>query len=160
MTTPSLVLLGVVVGVLSAMLGIGGGIVLVPALVILFGLSQTEAQGTSLATIPFGAVIAAMLYNQTTPLRANVIVAVAAGFVAGAFLGAKLVPHTPEAALRTAFGGLMLYLGMLFVFDLRPSHPVGLVLAPVTVVVGWVAHRLRRRPVPPAPPEDGHEYYI
>jgi uncharacterized membrane protein YfcA len=155
-----LVLLGAVVGVLSSMLGIGGGVVLVPALVILFGLSQTEAQGTSLATIPFGAIIAAMLYNQSTPLRANVIVAVAAGFVAGAFFGAKLVPHAPEAALRTAFGGLMLYLGILFVFDLRPSDPVGLVLAPITAVVGWVAHRLRRRPAPPAPPADEHEYYI
>jgi len=160
MTTAGLLLLGAAVGVLSAMLGIGGGVVLVPALVILFGLSQAEAQGTSLATIPFGAVIAAMIYHQSAPLRVPVVVAVAAGFVAGALLGARLVPHVSEAALRLAFGGLLLYLGLLFVFDLRPSHPAGLVLAPLTTVVGRVTHLLRRRRVPPTPPAEGHEYYI
>src|SRR3954452_3645806 len=103
MTTLGLLLLGVAVGVLGGMLGIGGGIVLVPALIFLFGLSQTEAQGTSLATIPFGAIIAAMVYNQSAPLRVNVVVAIAMGFVVGAYLGAKLVPHVPEAALRLGF---------------------------------------------------------
>src|SRR5262245_1213601 len=160
MPSLSLLLVGAAFVVLSGLLGIGGGIVLVPALVLLFGLSQAEAQGTSLATIPFGAIIAAMLYNQNAPLRAPVIVAVAAGFVAGAYLGARLVPFAPEAELRTAFGGLMLYLGFLFVFDLRPSDPVGLVLAPVAGVIGWVAHRFRRGSVPPAPPDGGQEYYI
>ena len=160
MVTAGLLLLGAAVGVLSALLGIGGGIVLVPALVLLFGLSQAEAQGTSLAIIPFGAIIAAVIYHQSAPLRVPIVVAVAAGFVAGAFLGARLVPHVPEAALRPAFGGLLLYLGLLFVFDLRPSHPVGLVLAPVTLVVGLVRHRLWRRPDPPTPPEDAQEYYI
>lgn len=160
MTTPGLVVLGLAVGVLSALLGIGGGIVLVPALVILFGLTQAEAQGTSLATIPFGAVVAALIYHQSAPLRGPVVVAVAAGFVAGAYLGAKLVPHVPEAGLRSAFGGLLLYLGLLFVFDLRPSNPAGLVLAPALVVVGWVTRRVRRKPAAPAAPAAEHEYYI
>lgn len=160
MTTSGLVLLGVTVGVLSGLLGIGGGIVLVPALVLLFGLSQAEAQGTSLATIPFGALIAAAMYHQAAPLRGPVVVAVAAGFVAGGFLGARLVPHVPVAGLRVAFGGLLLYLGLLFVFDFRPSHPAGLTLAPLAVAVGRVTRRLRRKAPPPAPPADGHEYYI
>jgi uncharacterized membrane protein YfcA len=158
MTTPGLLLLGAAVGLLSAMLGIGGGIVLVPALMLLFGLSQAEAQGTSLATIPFGAVVAAMVYNQTAPLRVNVVVAIAAGFVVGAYVGAKAAPQLPEAALRLAFGGLLLYLGLLFVFDLKPSNPAGLVLAPLAVLVGWL--RRRRRPTPPEPPTDRSEYYI
>lgn len=160
MTTVGLLLLGAAVGILSALMGIGGGVVLVPALVILFGLSQTEAQGTSLATIPLGAIVAAMIYNQSVALRLNVVVAIAVGFVAGAFLGAKLVPQIPEAALRLAFGGLLLYLGILFVFDLRPSHPAGLVLAPILVLLGWVLRRRRRRPAPGEPPGDRHEYYI
>jgi uncharacterized membrane protein YfcA len=153
-------LLGVAVGVLSAMLGIGGGIILVPALVILFGLSQKEAQGTSLATIPFGAIIAAMAYNQSTPLRVSVVLAVGAGFVIGAIVGARLLPHVPEAALRVGFGGLLLYLGILFAFDLRPSHPVGLILAPVSILAGWVTRRLRHQPAPPPTPPSEHEYYI
>jgi uncharacterized membrane protein YfcA len=159
MTTAGLLALGAAAGVLSAMLGIGGGIVLVPALVLLFGLSQAEAQGTSLATIPFGALVAALLYNQSVPLRASVIVLIAAGFVAGACLGTRLVVVVPEAGLRLAFGALLLYLGLLFVFDLRPSHPVGLVLAPVTALVGWVTRR-RRRPTAPEPPPGEHEFYI
>jgi uncharacterized membrane protein YfcA len=153
-------LLGVAVGVLSAMLGIGGGVVLVPALVILFGLSQVEAQGTSLATIPFGAIIAAMIYHQNAPLRVPVVVAVAMGFVVGASLGGRLVPHVPETALRSAFGALLLYLGLLFVFDLRASNPAGLVLVPILMVVGRVIHRFRRKPAPPTPTAEGHEYYI
>jgi uncharacterized protein len=160
MTTVGLLLLGVAVGVLSAMLGIGGGIVLVPALVILFGLSQTEAQGTSLATIPLGAIVAAIIYHQSAPLRGSVAVVVAAGFVVGAVLGAKLIPYTPEAALRLAFGALLFYLALLFLFDLRPSHPAGLMLAPFTLLGGWVARRLRGRPAEPEPPPGEHEYYI
>jgi uncharacterized membrane protein YfcA len=160
MITLGLLLLGAAVGILSALLGIGGGVVLVPALVLLFGLSQVEAQGTSLATIPFGAIIAALIYDQNAPLRVPVVVTVAAGFVVGAFAGAKLVPHVPEPALRSAFGGLLLYLGLLFAFDLRPSHPAGVVLAPITVVVSWVLRRFRRRSAQPTPPADGYEYYI
>jgi uncharacterized protein len=145
MTTLGLLLLGAAVGLLSGMMGIGGGIVLVPALMILFGLSQTEAQGTSLATIPFGAIIAAMIYNQSVSLRLHVIVLIAIGFVLGAYLGAKLAPQFPETALRLAFGGLLLYLGVLFVFDAQPSHPAGLVLVPLTMFVGWMMRRRRRR---------------
>lgn len=158
MTTAGLVLLGAAVGVLSAMLGIGGGVVLVPALVILCGLSQAEAQGTSLATIPFGAILAAMIYHQSVPLRGPVVTAVALGILVGACVGAKLVPHVPDTALRSAFGALLLYLGVLFVFNLRPSHPAGLVLAPLTVVVARLTHR--RKPAPPPPPSEPHEYYI
>ena len=160
MTKLGLLLLGAAVGVLSAMMGIGGGIVLVPALMILFGLSQAEAQGTSLATIPFGAIIAALIYNQSVPLRLHVIAAIAIGFVVGAILGAKLAPQFPEASLRLAFGGLLLYLGVLFVFDMQPSHPAGLVLAPLAMFVGWLRRRRRRRQAPPEPPVERHEYYI
>ena len=161
METVGLLVLGVAVGVLSALLGIGGGIVLVPALVILFKMSQKEAQGTSLATIPLGAIVAAVIYHQSAnPLRGSVIVVVAAGFVVGAAVGARLMPYAPEAALRLAFGGLLFYLALLFLFDLRASHPVGLMLAPFTVVGGWMVRRLRGRPPAPEPPPGEHEYYI
>jgi len=159
MTTLGLLLLGTAVGLLSSIMGIGGGIVLVPALMFLFGLTQTEAQGTSLATIPFGAIIASMIYNQSVSLRLNVIVAIAIGFVVGAAMGAKLAPQFPEASLRLAFGGLLLYLGILFVFDMEPSHPAGLVLAPLTMFVGWIMRR-RRRKATPESIEERHEYYI
>jgi uncharacterized protein len=160
MTTAYLVLLGAAVGVLSALMGIGGGIVLVPALVLLFGQSQAEAQGTSLATIPLGAILAALMYHQSVPLRVPVVAAVAGGFVVGAYVGARLMPHVPVDGLRLAFGALLLYLGALFVFDLRPSEPAALLLGSLAAVVGWVTRRGRRRTSPPGPPAGEHEYYI
>jgi uncharacterized membrane protein YfcA len=159
MTTVGLVLLGGAVGLLSAVMGIGGGIVLVPALMILFGFSPTEAQGTSLATIPFGAIVAALIYHQNVGLRGYVIVAIAIGFIAGAYVGAKFVSDLPEVPLRLAFGGLLLYLGAIFVFDMQPSHPAGLALAPLAIVVSLVMRR-RRQPPQDAKPEQRHEYYI
>jgi hypothetical protein len=78
----------------------------------------------------------------------------------GAYLGAKLAPQVPETSLRLAFGGLLLYLGILFVFDMQPSHPAGLVLAPFTMLVGWMMRRRRRRQGLPEPTEERHEYYI
>jgi uncharacterized protein len=158
MTTLGLLLLGAIVGVLSALMGIGGGIILVPALVLVFGLSQTEAQGTSLATIPFGAIVAAMIYNQNVTLRMHVIVAIAAGFVVGAYAGSKLSPQLPEAYLRLAFGGLLLYLGTLFILEARASNPAGLALAPLAMFVSWLRHR--RRPMPVDTHPERHEYYI
>jgi uncharacterized membrane protein YfcA len=160
MTTTYLVLLGAAVGVLSALMGIGGGIVLVPALVLLFGLSQAEAQGTSLATIPLGAIIAALLYHQSVPLRLPVVAAVAAGFVAGAYLGTRLMPHVPAEGLRLAFGVLLLYLGVLFAFDLSPSEPAGWVLGAAAALSGWVTRRARGRTGAAGPPAGEHEYYI
>ena len=100
-----LALFGVVVGILSGLLGIGGGIVLVPGLMLLFGFSQPEAQGTSLAVLipPIG-LFAAMVYYQHGYVRLPVVGWIALGFVVGAFIGAKLVPSIPLSALRIAFG--------------------------------------------------------
>lgn len=160
MTTAYLISLGVAVGVLSALMGIGGGIVLVPALVLLFGQSQAEAQGTSLATIPLGALVAALMYHQSVPLRVPVVAAVAGGFVVGAYVGARLMPHVPVEGLRLAFGLLLLYLGVLFVFDLRPSDPAALVLGLFAPFAGWLTRRARGRTAPEGPPAGEQEYYI
>ena len=143
MTTLGLLLLGAAVGVLSAMMGIGGGIVLVPALMILFGLSQTEAQGTSLATIPFGAIIAAMIYHQSAPLRLHVIVAIAPGFVVGAYPGSEVGPSRSRGIL--AVGVRRPVALPRPPFRVRPAAvaPAGLVLAPLTVLVGWILRRCR-----------------
>ncbi len=98
MTSFGLVLLGVVVGLLSGMLGIGGGILLVPGLMLLFGFSQPQAQGTSLAVlVPPVGIFAAMVYYQHRFIQLNVVACVAAGFLLGAYLGAKLVRKLIES---------------------------------------------------------------
>jgi uncharacterized membrane protein YfcA len=106
---------GIGVGVLSGLLGIGGGIALVPGLMLLFGFSQAEAQGTSLAVLipPIG-IFAALVYWHNGFVRLPVVGWVAGGFVVGAFIGALLVPHVPQGALRTVFGMLLVYVGFTF----------------------------------------------
>src|SRR4051812_30658478 len=121
MMTVGLVAFGVAVGLLSGMLGIGGGIVLVPGLVVLFGFTQPEAQGTSLAVLSVPVVLfAALVYYQNGFVRMPVVGAIIGGFVVGAYAGARLVPHVPADVLRVGFSGLLLYVGITFALDLRP----------------------------------------
>ena len=96
-----LFLFGVAIGICSGLLGIGGGVLLVPGLILLFGFSQQEAQGTSLAVLvpPIG-LFAALVYYQHGYLRLSVTGWVAAGFLLGALLGAWWVAHLPATVLR------------------------------------------------------------
>src|SRR5215831_11841760 len=106
-----LVALGLVIGTISGMVGVGGGIFLVPALVYLFKFSQHEAQGTSIAVLvpPIG-VFAALEYWRHGYVRLPVVAWVAVGFLAGAFFGAVLAGQVPAFALRRIFGILMLFI--------------------------------------------------
>ena len=155
-----LFLFGVLVGVLSGLMGIGGGIVLVPGLTLLFGFSQPEAQGTSLAVLipPIG-IFAAFVYYEHGYVRIPVVAWIAAGFLVGAFLGAKLVPHAPPAALRVAFGALLLYLSFTFIFAPTSPRPVAALPSAIATMASLLLSRLRRtppttRPRPPAPGDD------
>lgn len=111
------ILVGVLAGALSGLLGIGGGIIIVPALVLLFGFSQHLAQGTTLALMvpPIGILAAWTYYKQ-----GNVHLAAAAwiclGFVAGSVLGARGAAVLPDIVLRRAFGALFLVLSLRMLF--------------------------------------------
>src|SRR6266568_5164801 len=105
---------------MSGMLGIGGGIILVPGLILLFGFSQQQAQGTSLAALSMPIFIfAAVVYYKYGYVKLPATIAVAAGMMLGAYIGARLISHLPLPwlpLLRLAFGGVLLYMGLLFVF--------------------------------------------
>ena len=83
-----LVLIGITAGILSGFIGIGGGIVIVPGLIYLVGLTQIQAQGTSLALMlpPIG-ILAFMHYYKAANVDLKVAGIVAATFVVGGFLG-------------------------------------------------------------------------
>jgi uncharacterized protein len=131
---------GLVVGMLSGLTGIGGGVVLVPGLVLLFGLSQTEAQGTSLAVLMLPVVaFAVMVYYQNGFIRVSNVTWIAAGFAVGAYFGASLVPHAPIVWLRTGLGVVLFYVAVLFLFDLN-KHPIR---AAMPTVVALLLSRLR-----------------
>jgi uncharacterized membrane protein YfcA len=159
----ALFLFGLGVGALSGLLGIGGGMVLVPGLVLLFGLSQQEAQGTSLAALipPIG-LFAALVYYQHGYVRLPVVGLLAVGFMIGAYGGAQLVPLVPPEALRGAFGVLLLFLGFTLLISPHTPRsaaalPAGLATLTATLLARvWKA----RMPEKPRPPGDGIEYHI
>jgi uncharacterized membrane protein YfcA len=160
-----LLLFGLCAGILSGWLGIGGGIVIVPGLMLLFGLSQPEAQGTSLAVLipPIG-LLAAIAYYQHGFVRLPIVAWVAVGFAVGAFLGAQLVPYTPIAALRVAFGALLLFTGFFYVLAPQASQagaalPSGAAAAATLLCARFLRRSAKLRPSRPAAAQHV-EYHI
>lgn len=104
-----LLLIGVAAGVLSGFVGVGGGIIIVPALVFFLGFSQHTAQGTSLALMlpPIGLLGFYNYYKSgNTNLTAAAIIAVA--FILGAYFGSKLSISLDQRVVKKVFGGIML----------------------------------------------------
>lgn len=111
------VMLGMLAGTLSGLFGIGGGIILIPALVFLAGLSQHDAQGTTLAImlLPIG-LMAVIPYYRNGHIHPYIAALVVAGFLAGGYLGASFAVSLPVMALRKAFGGFLLLVSLYTIF--------------------------------------------
>ena len=109
MQTLGLLAIGIVAGVAAGMFGIGGGLIIVPALVLLYKMSQHAAVGTSLGAIlmPVGA-LAAWVYWKNGNLNVKYSLLIAAGLLVGGFLGAKLVEPVSDLTMRRMFGGFLL----------------------------------------------------
>jgi|SRR5579859_283322 len=106
------VLLGLVAGVLSGIVGIGGGVVIVPALIYLFHYSQHKAQGTSLGALlaPIG-VFAFVAYKRSGNVDVKAAVLIALGFLVGGYFGGIWAQQISETILRRIFGVVLLALG-------------------------------------------------
>jgi uncharacterized protein len=104
-----LIAVGIVTGFMAGMLGIGGAIIMIPALVFLLGLSQQSAQGTSLAVMlpPIG-ILAAYNYYKAGNVNLKFALILAAAFIAGSFFGSKLALEIPQPVLKKMFGLLLL----------------------------------------------------
>jgi uncharacterized membrane protein YfcA len=111
------VLLGVIAGILSGLIGIGGGIIIVPALVLLFGLSQHSAQGTTLALMvpPIG-LLAAWTYYKTGFVDLKIAGLICIGFFLGGLIGAKFATKIPDDILRKIFGIALLLASLRMIF--------------------------------------------
>ena len=109
----SYIILGIIAGWLSGMLGIGGGLVLIPALVFIFGLTQLQAQGTTLALMvpPIG-LLAAIRYYQSGNVKLGMAGFICLGFFVGGLLGANLVQSLPEPIIRKAFALFLLLVSL------------------------------------------------
>jgi len=109
----SYILLGLTAGIFSGFMGLGGGILLAPALVYIFGLTQHQAQGTSLAVmVPPITLLAALKYYHSGNVRLDIAVFIAMGFVAGGLVGATLVHGVGDVALKKIFGSILLLVGV------------------------------------------------
>jgi uncharacterized membrane protein YfcA len=106
-------LLGVVAGILAGIFGIGGGIILIPALVFLFGLSQHQAQGTTLAILvpPIG-LLAAIRYYYSGNVKLDMAAFICMGFFLGGLLGAHLVQGLPSIVLKRLFGLFLAFIAV------------------------------------------------
>lgn len=121
MSTPVLLLLiiiGVITGVMAGMLGIGGAIIMIPALVFIMGLTQQTAQGTSLAVMlpPIG-IIAAYNYYKAGQVNIKFALILAAAFLIGSYFGSKLALSIPQPLLKKIFGVLLLLVAAKMLFS-------------------------------------------
>jgi hypothetical protein len=108
-----LLLIGLVGGIFSGAFGIGGGAVMVPALVYLFHLTQHQAQGTILAVlmVPVG-FLAVWRYYVAGNVHIPMALLIAGGFVLGALIGAHGVHGLSDATLKRLFGVFLILMGM------------------------------------------------
>ena len=104
-----LIVIGIITGFMAGMLGIGGAIIMIPALVFLLGISQQTAQGTSLAVMlpPIG-LLAAYNYYKAGQVNIKFALILAAFFLVGSYFGSKLALNIPQAMLKKIFGVLLL----------------------------------------------------
>jgi uncharacterized membrane protein YfcA len=109
-TVMLLLLIGFAAGVLSGLVGVGGGIIIVPALVFFLGFSQQEAQGTSLGLLllPIG-ILAVMNYYHKGYVDIKVVGIMCLAFVLGGWVGSKLAVQLSQATLKKIFAVVLFY---------------------------------------------------
>lgn len=105
-----LLLIGLSSGILSGLVGVGGGIIIVPALVFFLGFSQQQAQGTSLGLLllPIG-ILAVWNYYSNGLIDMKIIGIMAISFVIGGWLGSKLAVSLSEVAVKRIFAVVLFY---------------------------------------------------
>ncbi|MEM9687667.1 MAG: sulfite exporter TauE/SafE family protein [Bacteroidota bacterium] len=112
-----LLLIGILAGVLSGLIGVGGGIIMVPLLVMLLGFSQHEAQGTSLgALLPPVTLLAVLNYYKSGYINWKYALIIATAFIVGGYFGSKMAIAIDERLLKKLFGGVMLFAAIKMIF--------------------------------------------
>lgn len=112
-----LVGIGLAAGILSGFVGIGGGVVIVPALIYFLGLTQFQAQGTSLAImLPPVGIMAFYNYYKVGHVNISYAIIIAITFIVGGYLGSKLALRLNPNVVRFIFGILMLYVAFRLVY--------------------------------------------
>ena len=113
-----LVLIGIVAGIASGFIGVGGGIIIVPALVYILGLTQHQAQGTSLLLMlpPIG-ILAVMNYYKADNVNIGYGAIIAVTFVLVGYIGSKFALKLSPGWVKLIFGVLMVYVAFKMVYS-------------------------------------------
>lgn len=113
-----LAIIGLIAGIFSGSLGVGGAIIVIPALVFFLGLSQHQAQGTSLAfMIPPVTLLAVINYWKQGYVNWKFAIILALMFFIGAYIGSTISVNIPEKILKKMFGALLLFVAARMIFS-------------------------------------------
>jgi uncharacterized protein len=115
-----LICLGLLAGLVSGLVGIGGGVIILPALVFLFGFSQKVAQGTTLALLvpPIG-ILAVATYYKHGWVNIHAAGFIVVGFMIGSLFGAKYVAHLSNATLTRIFAIFLILIAIKMLFSVK-----------------------------------------
>jgi uncharacterized membrane protein YfcA len=110
--------IGIASGYLSGLIGIGGGTIIIPALIFFFGMSQIDAQGTTLAVlIPPVGILAAMVYYKNGHVNLMTALFICIGFILGAYFGANTAVNLPNLLLKRIFGAFLMIVALQMIFS-------------------------------------------
>ena len=117
-----LLIIGAAAGMLGGLVGIGGGIIIVPALIYFLGKNQLQAQGISLALIMFPVgILGVMQYYKQGHVDFSIVLILAIGFIAGSFLGSKIAMNLPQDIIRKLFACLLIFVAVKMLFLDKPK---------------------------------------
>ena len=126
-----LLLVGLAAGMLSGMVGVGGGIIIVPCLVYFLGFSQKMAQGTSLGLLllPVG-ILGVIQFYKSGNVDVRVVLIIATAFLAGSYFGSRWALSLPQDSLKKIFAIVMLVISIKMLFlDKKRAAPTQTVTA-------------------------------
>src|SRR5215212_3257183 len=144
MTNPLILIgIGILVGIYSGIMGLGGGTVMIPVLVLLLGFNQHQAVATSLAVmIPPVTLPAVIAYYKEGHVNLRIAAFIAIGFLAGAYLGAYAANRLPDQAMKMVFAFVLVYVGSYMLFQmLGKDHLVrSMILAALVALLASAAY--------------------
>lgn len=113
-----LIIIGIAAGIFSGLIGVGGGLIMIPLFVLFIGLNQHEAQGLSLAVmLPPVTLLAALNYHQAGAINWKMALIVASFFIIGGYVGSKFALKIDQQTLRKVFGIIILIVALKMIFS-------------------------------------------
>ena len=119
----ALIIIGLLAGMLSGAVGVGGGVIMVPLAVLLLGFTQHQAQGLSLGVlaVPVTLLAAYTYHNTGSPIDWRYALIIAVSFVIGGYFGAKVAVNLNEMTLKKVFGVILLVAAIKLIFFSGPK---------------------------------------